>query len=236
MNWSARLSGHDFDLETLAEAFGVGEPKVSRDADGNYILESAEFDDCATAVEVKERAEGLLLRMNGAARAMDLTFRPVSLDGYFKNAIGLHAIVVGGTVTARGKAYAAVVTGVTTAPLPAPAASAWTTLAKASTNVDDALRLLSAAELDWVTLYKLFEIVKHDVGGANAIAHAGWATNAQLSAFTASANRPDVSGDGARHARLPGGPPKKVLALADARQLVQHLVKSWLDAMTRGSP
>jgi hypothetical protein len=62
-----------------------------------------------------------------------------------------------------------------------------------------------AAPLGWVELYKVFEIVRDSAPKADlaTMVNAG-----DLKAFTASANRPDISGSDARHARIAGDPPK----------------------------
>ena len=57
----------------------------------------------------------------------------------------------------------------------------------------------------------------------------GWVTKDQISAFTASANRKEVSGDLARHARWKGDPPKRTMTLVKARQLIGSVVIAWLD-------
>ncbi|MCA1704619.1 MAG: hypothetical protein LC808_15695 [Actinobacteria bacterium] len=44
VKWKARLQGHSFDLEMLAETFSEGDPKVSLEGDGNYVLECSAFD------------------------------------------------------------------------------------------------------------------------------------------------------------------------------------------------
>jgi hypothetical protein len=80
---------------------------------------------------------------------------------------------------------------------------------------------------DWVSLHKVYEIV----GKKKAIVDAEWASEAEVSAFTASANQQKASGADARHSRLPGDRPKRVITLAEADAFVAHLLTSWLAAM-----
>jgi hypothetical protein len=49
------------------------------------------------------------------------------------------------------------------------------------------------------------------------------------------ANRSEVSGDLARHARLKGDPPRRTMTLGEARQLVGALVTRWLDWLRESS-
>jgi hypothetical protein len=74
----------------------------------------------------------------------------------------------------------------------------------------------------------VFEIVSNKVAGLDK---KGWVSAADLSAFRASANRPDVSGDQARHARMPGAPPKRTMTLTEARQIINVLVTAWLESL-----
>ena len=60
-------------------------------------------------------------------------------------------------------------------------------------------------------------------------------TRDQISTFRASANRSEVSGDLARHARLKGDPPTQTMTLAEARQLIGALVTRWLDWLREAS-
>jgi hypothetical protein len=90
-------------------------------------------------------------------------------------------------------------------------------------------RLIALKGLDWVNLFRVYEILRHDIGGEGNIVTKGWATTTQLSAFRSGANRPDVSGDDARHGVLPGPPPKNTMDLSKARIFIKGLVRNWLD-------
>lgn len=211
------------------EIFADGDPRVSKGDDGGYVLESSAFDSLQEATEVSPSAAKLLSLLNGTAKALDGSYRFVELAGHFENEHGLHAVVLGETVTVRERANVGreMIDGVAVSP-PASPAKAWPALATANQNVADALRLLGTADLDWVGLYKLLEIVKDDVGGQRRIIDEGWATEQQLSDFGAAANRPDLSGDAARHARVGGGPPKRAITVGEGRHFVLALVRLWL--------
>ena len=236
MKWKALLRGHEFDLLSLAEIFHDGDPKVSKDSEGRYGIESSTFDSLDEATEVSAEARRLLTTMNGAAKALDASYRFVELAGQFQDEHGLHAVLQVDNISMRSRASNVVLSidGVEMEPPPSPA-RAWHDLAKGNKDVEGALRLLGTVELDWVALYKLVELVEHDVaggtkGGAKMIREKGWATKPEQSAFGAAADRPDVSGDAARHARIGGPPPKRAaMTLVEARQFVHRLVRSWLD-------
>lgn len=74
----------------------------------------------------------------------------------------------------------------------------------------------------WVDLYKVFEIIRHNIRPDDFVSRR-WVARADLNTFTPSANRPDVSGLSARHARLPGGPPTRTMTLPEAQLLIARL-------------
>jgi hypothetical protein len=81
--------------------------------------------------------------------------------------------------------------------------------------------------LGWVELYKVHEIVRHSIM-PKKIYKLGWATKSDDRAFTGSADRPDVSGRDARHARMPGLPPRRTMSLAEGRSYISDLVTKWV--------
>jgi hypothetical protein len=117
---------------------------------------------------------------------------------------------------------------------PLPTGRTFVELARTDPNVAEALRLTGTAKsLGWVELYKLYEIVVDDVdGGRQGIVVSGWTTSAKLDAFKASANRPDVSGIGARHARMKGAMPSRTIPLPEAEDLIRRLVRDWLPSLS----
>jgi len=221
LTWEAELVGDAADLESLRLIFPKGDAMVCRDPTGRYFITSSAFDHCVAAVEVAPLAEDLIVMMNGIARVTNLSYRPVSIGAHFRDAPDrTHVVIAGKTVEVR-----------TLMPGPAePAASppgqVWIALAAADPNVREALELLGAGTLTWDRLYKVFEIIKDDVGGD--ITKVGLATSADVTAFTAGANRPDVSGSDARHARMPGATPRRAMSPEEGRQFTQAVVTAWV--------
>jgi hypothetical protein len=76
----------------------------------------------------------------------------------------------------------------------------------------EALRRMGRGPLDRPRMYKVYEVIR-DSGGneKKLLAAAPWTTKTEVSTFTGSANRPDVSGEEARHARSPGPAPKHTM-------------------------
>jgi hypothetical protein len=232
--WKAWLEGHEFDLETLGGLFRTGDPLVGRDPSDGYYLESSALQDSNGQLD-HSAAEPLVKRINGVARAADQSFRPVLLRGRYTAPDGTMSVVVAADVAeARSRAWAVAVTvsGGVPAPEPPPKGPRYVKLADQDADVADVLRVLGQpGSLDWYDIYKAWEIVEHAVGGWRQVAARGWVTKADIDRLTASANHPGISGDEARHARMPGTPgPNRTMAMSEADALVRRLVAKWIES------
>jgi len=228
----ARLDGHEFDLQDLADWLPSGEIRVAKDADGFY-LEAAAIDKPPEGKTFYEAAQEILKLLNGLGRAKTANFRPVALTGYYQDGDQRHVVVSPDSVVVRSRVSAvAIVTGPdgVSKPAPPPPGSAYAALAATHPDVAEAITVLATEPLGWVELYKVFEIVRDAVKPVK-LDQTGLATRDDISAFTASANRPDVSGEGARHARLDGSLPKRTMPIGQARQFISDLVRRWMDTL-----
>lgn len=233
----AWIDGHAFDLETLAELFREGEPMVDQE-DGQYYLTSVAFDGLfLDGSQLNEAATSILRRANGIARAINSGYRPVTLAGRFTDETGATSVVLAiDSIEVRSKAYVAtVVVDGQGHPQPLPPPPGPEYFAKIASNpaIGEALHILGKpdAALDWYDLYKLYEIVRDDVGGESDLKAKGWAPWSEIKTFTESANRREISGDDARHARLSGAPSGRSMTIGDGRELVRRLIASWLGSL-----
>lgn len=228
----AWLRGHDFDLRDLVGLLPSGDVRVVKDVDG-YYLTSVEIDDRPEGVPFYEVAPWVLRRVNGLARARNPSFEPVELSGHYTEEGAVHAVVAAGTVKARARIQAAgIVKGPNgeVVPPPPPEGPDRAQVAASTPAVDEALNIMGQPEaLDWTQLYKVFEIVRDDVK-PQSLSDLGWVWATDITAFTGSANRPDVSGVRARHARMGGAPPRQQLSEEVARGFISRLVTSWIDS------
>lgn len=239
MTVKARLEGDVFDLDALVELFAEGEPRVSKESDG-YYLASAQLDGLIDDGGRLVATGSLLLRhISGVARALDSSFRPVTLSGQFTDTIGegkRHHIVAADTIEVRCKAMAiGVVTGDSQpAQLAPPPGPALLRLVQDHPDVAEVLDILGqpSVSLSWIDLWKVFEIVRHNVGGGEALAARAWASRTGAEAFKQSANHPSISGPGARHARRPGIPSGQTMTLAEGEQFIRKLVVAWWDSLS----
>lgn len=241
----ARLVGHPFDLETLANVFPSGDPRVFRDGD-EFWVESSRLDAFATGGGRQSDADSLRDLLNAAGRLQERGFEPVEMRAEY---VALHpdgsttsaAVFVTrtGVARARGSVLAAgVVTGSDgeTAPGADVAERTRRAIELASTDpaVAGALYWLARPELDWVTLWKAFEVVESTYPPRNprhAMVAAGLTERAELNAFAASANDPRASGLDARHAMpQPGREPRRTMTIEEGRAYVSALILRWAEA------
>jgi len=92
--------------------------------------------------------------------------------------------------------------------------------------VAKALRLRNADNLDWVDLYRLYELIENDVG--RPMHQLGWASRSELDRFARTANSVAAAGDKARHGVERTHPPRKPMTFSHARELIDRIMKAWL--------
>jgi hypothetical protein len=235
VTWKAYVQGDSIDLDILLQLFpgGTGDIAVNRTDRGEYF-ETARLDPYTDGGELHREAARVLRDLNGLARILDGSYRPVILVGRYEDERRHEVQVVAvDTIEVRSQVGTVTVTGGEPAPPPPPPPGPrFFELAARHANVSEAVAITgTASTLGWIELYKLYEIVRDDVGrGKQGLVDAGWITSDELSAFTASANRPDVSGDDARHARMGGSGPNKTMSLPTARERILHLVADWMES------
>ena len=231
MTIKARLEGHEFDLQDLADWLPSGYIRVAKD-DVGYYLSAAAIDHPLEGKTFYEAAQDLLPIVNGIGRMKSAKFRPVKLDGRYQDGEKRHTVVGVGTIETRSHVHAvAIVTGPDgkEKPQPPPQGIAYAALT-ARPEVAEALTILATPAAGWVELYKVYEIIRDAVKPV-ALEKSGLATKDEISAFTGSANRPDVGGLGARHARMDGRLPKRTMTELQAREFIGGLMRAWMDAL-----
>jgi hypothetical protein len=245
----AMLRGDSIDLSILAELYPEpGDPVVTADGSGYYLMSPTLPDSLVNdAGKMLARASELLRTINGAARVVSSSYRPVELSGTFRDSTDRqHVVAQAETAYARVHVFAAaVVTSPNGQPIepPDPPAPKYIQLATRHPDVAEALTILGKqAPLDWFDLYKLYEIVRDNVdpsspgqsrkGNRKKLLDTGWATDPDLRAFTGSANHQLASGDAARHAREPGSAPTRIMSLEEGAQFIRDLVSHWLSSFT----
>jgi hypothetical protein len=229
----AWIETDQFDLESVAQHLQSGDATVVYEGD-RYYLSSPEIDAAPDDSQANEIVARIIGRINALGRMSDPNFRQVKLSQYTDDS---GQSVVGGAMAAtlvpvRTRATATVTradgTVVPDPPSPWPD---YLALADKDPVVAEALEIMERPEpLGWDDLWKLFEIIREAVKG-DTIVTLSWSSTADLDSFKESANRKDVSGDAARHARRPGQPKHRKMPITEGRSYVSSLVTRWLDSL-----
>jgi hypothetical protein len=222
------------DLAALEQSLTSDDLLVVRNK-ADYFFESTTLASLQSAEEVRSKAEELVALLSGAV-ALSLESRtPIRVgnvaqvsDSGQRNEF----VSVADTVTVRSSVSVAKVSadGTVETRHPADLVTKWIKATESDTNVAKVLRLLGDSSHDWVSLYRLLEVVEADVGGLDGISDQGWATKTALRGFKHTANSPGAVGDSARHGTENTQPPARPMDLAEARSLINFIVHNWLCA------
>lgn len=233
MTVKAWLAGVPDDLELLADLFAEGDVRVERDGE-EYFLTAPDIDNPPPETTYYNSAQHRLSQLNGLARLEDPHFRPVTLTGKYTDGDRIHQVIspTSARCTLRAGRPTVIVTNADGTVVPNPP-SPWPHRIKQAAShpaIGRVLRITARNdELDWYDLYKIHEIIRHNIEPRKLDA-LGWTTKARDRAFTGSADRYDVSGDAARHAvDRHSEPPKQTMTIAEGRDYISGLVKHWMD-------
>ncbi|MFH1893525.1 MAG: hypothetical protein ABIK83_12695 [Candidatus Zixiibacteriota bacterium] len=237
MKWEVDVLGDQTDLRLLQKAFSSDEFYLSEE-NGKFVLWSRAFEDLNDADAVRTRAAELVASLSGASRALlgaqqSLTVGGVTLvreDGtknYF-------LVVEPATMRIRGMPVTLRVTradGTVEEQHPADPVREWLDVAVRNPAVAKALRLRDRGGLDWVELYRLYEVIESDTPQSE-IVRSAWATKGEIRRFKHTANSPAALGDHARHGKERNLPPNDPMDHSCARSLVGRILEQWISAKT----
>lgn len=91
-------------------------------------------------------------------------------------------------------------------------------------SVKDVLHFMN--NVTWSNLYKIFEIIRDDLGGQTAVETI--IPKVKLSSFTQAAQSREYIGDEARHASSKFKRPKNEISLNEAHKIIAQLISSWV--------
>ena len=237
-HWQVQVQGSGSDLEHLEKYFSSGSQRFQHDkiATG-FLYGSDRFEGCTDSNQVLKIAEEELLILSGVLKVARESRDSLKIGGVFRmNANGRRDIFVhiheGARATAEVGVLSVSVTGpdgktITNAPSPRTVILSRVALEDAA--VTKAMRLLAAPDSEsWVSLYRLYEVVKADVGGEQALKQHAWGSTTDFERFRRSANSVTVAGDRARHGSENTQPPTKPMTVEEAVAFVNYIVNAWL--------
>jgi hypothetical protein len=233
MEWYVQILGDNSDLQELSKSLNSPELCISQE-DQKYVLKSSNFDQLKNAADVRKRAEEILSLLNGTAKLALGTQQLLILDAVVKVSDDGKKVTVrflSDTMYGRSSTSTSLKTtdGKVQITHPADPIPVWIKTAQINNTVATVFRLIGASALNWIDLYKVYEIIESDVGGKDKIADNGWATKGQIKLFTQTAQA-------YRHGKLKNyKPPKKPMTLSEAESLIKRILRSWLRAKSETS-
>ncbi len=230
MEWIVTLSGSTHILEELSKVFDTPDICIQKE-NSNFVLRSKDFINFTSDDQVRESTDAMLALLNGASK-LNLGYHPpITIEHisriYDDGKRHCHVLLEPEPILVS--AVCSVVTvihsdGTTEELHPADPVVTWVALSKRDTHVKYALCLIENDFETWYGLYKVFEVIRGDIGD---IAKKGWCTQGELKRFTQTANSAEAVGLNARHAKhipVPSDP----MSLSSAKSFIRKLVDEWL--------
>lgn len=227
-----RLDGDDVDLATLRVLTFSCVCHVGRDT-RSYYLDDPRFEEKWPAYElIWPIADSVVRRLNGLGRLHSASYRPVRVGRFLYNDAE-NGTSVGrvGVAVERSSAL----------PLEPKGPHHWAgrvvEAAAKSDELTEALSILgvSAQQLDWFDLYKVFEVIRDDIAGQrdaspSKLLEVGLISRDDLGRFLDAANNRATSGDASRHARgRSARPHPRPMRLPEADALIRSMANAWID-------
>ncbi len=238
MSWLVQLGCDPTDLSALAQSLTGPEFSISHDGQ-QYVLASSHFNAGDDAKTVREKAVQFTTMLSGAARLALDAQQSIQVGAVFRNLPDgkreIFAFLEPGVIRFRAMSPTVKVThanGTEEVFHPADPIVTWLPAALADKAIADVLALIAGGVLDWVNLYRVFEIVEADTGGIDKIVANDWATKTSMRLFKHTANSPGAIGLDARHGTQSAQPPAAPMSLSEARSLINAIIHAWLRAKT----
>lgn len=230
MKWEIKINGDAHDLKELSKSLVDDELRVL-EMNGQYFLESNRFKELINSEEVTSLAAEILKVLTGAAR-LSLGGRTpihvVNIARVMSDGVRNEFFPVSDSIYVRDTISVEMSDGTKEVVHPARSVPRWVKLGLNDQNVEKALRLLGTDEHNWVSLYRLYEVIEEDVGGLDWITNNGWATKTSIKRFKHTANSPGTVGDDSRHGKESTTPPPDPMDIGEARALVEVILHNWL--------
>lgn len=232
MNWYISLSGDESCLAHIAKSFAQSELKFSKDRDG-WCVSGGWIDDCVSCDDCTIQATDWVKSLNGALMFMNGCAEPVVFSdiyqeneqGHIKYYLSFHD-----TIRMSSSLCFEVIhkDGTVESYYPAMQVAEWMQVMESNQTLKTVFHLMGEGDKSWVNLYRIFEVIKADLGGQEDLLNKNWVTKQQLNRFTQTANHPAIIGHEARHGHNNAALPKNPMNHAEAMAFVVGLVNNWI--------
>lgn len=219
-DWRVELEGHEFDLRALEGVPAESGERVVK-VDGEYFITGGAVSEAANAQDALNLARSLLPVLNGLGRVFKDGFQPVRLQDGVRSSANPQKRIVFGEVHMFGRGELSV-GGVSLAGVAEHA------IQSKGTGWGVAMRMVGAPQAQtWQNLYKVFEVLREEAGGQQALLQRLGLAKKQLDRFTRSANDPNVTGAEARHGTFKQPTVSDPMTLDDAERFVAQMLRDW---------
>ncbi len=224
--WRVELCGSAEELALLVEYSCPPAWEVRCENERTYYLVSEDLASCPAENEVWEQADLLLKNIRGAIWVERGVAPPIEVGGVVR-------VYPDGQ---RSIAVRRMVVWSIEAPLMDNSILVRDVAARKRRDplVAEVMRYLDQP-VEAFDLYKVFEIVRRDVGGAKNLDAKGWYLDGECRRFAQSVNNPKVLGDKARHSDRGDAPPDCPMTMEEASNFIRQLTSKWLGWKDEGS-
>lgn len=232
MEWYVGIIGDNFDLEDLSKSLNSPEFSITKKGE-DYILKSTHFNSLEDVDCVRNKANEILYLINGAAKLEFGMRKPLEVARVCRvNDDGKTecSVVFSDSAHARDRVKASLITkdGEVQEIFQADPISEFISIGLKDEKVAKVLRLFGNRTNDWVNLYRIYEIIKNDVGGKHKIVEKGWATKKAIKRFTQTANSVGAVGDESRHGVEKTEPPEDPMRPHEAESFIEAIIHNWI--------
>lgn len=219
------LEGDKLDIEELQSGLSSGNWTITKEG-CKYYLNSDILDELSTNRQIADKAAEFIDIINGAANILYIDHGKVKIGNHkIVKDNKTNYVLMTETGYCKLKSQPRKTFLVEDKEISKPTIETW--LVKSQTNRDilDILHFFN--EITWWNLYKIYEIIRDDVGGQKGLTKIGNKT--ELNHFTQAAQSRELLGDKARHASKKYKPPTNKLTIDHATDIIVRLFKNWLD-------
>ena len=223
--WYVEVDGETVDLEKLV-AIQIKTKFQFIKIQDRFFIRSGSFNDCEYIEDVLKQGEEIIKVINGISEVnlgLNSKIRILGatiIDEEVKNIVkNYREDCFNATISIR--------TELNDESKPENSMENWIELSEIDENIRKVFRLLNYGLDSFVNMYRIYEIIRNDLG--KSYLKILEIDKSEIDRFTGSANRPDASGELARHGYLPGEPMKQPpMRLGEANNFVYEMIYKWI--------
>lgn len=229
--WFVQLHGDHELLEWLTSDRNSKDDLFIIEDNGNFFMTSLDLEKLNSIEEVKEKSDGILEMINGIASFLFSTKGKLSSNSISNRneSGGIDCTVFAETCFINISIPPPTIiieNGDGTISKSSPLLSINQLLSDASKNVykSKIFRLLAKGNLDWVMLYKLYEIIESEIGDNIYL----WVSKNKIKNFKHTCNSVTATGDDSRHGKELTTPPKIPMTLKESQRFINLIIDRYL--------